>query len=96
MIRETDSVIRARSGQVVILGGLMKNALRDEEARTPLLGDMPVIGNMFRHRREVGAKSELVILLRPVVINSDQQWSGQLRNTADRFNNLRNPNGADR
>ncbi len=94
MIRETDSVIRARSGQVVILGGLMKNALRDEEARTPLLGDMPVIGNMFRHHREVGAKSELVILLRPIVINSDQQWSGQLRNTADRFNNLRNANGA--
>ncbi|MGB5540067.1 MAG: pilus (MSHA type) biogenesis protein MshL [Gammaproteobacteria bacterium] len=88
-IRETDSVIRARSGQVVVLGGLMKNALRDEEARTPLLGDAPVIGNMFRHRREVATKSELVILLRPIVINNDQQWNGQLRSTADSFRNLR-------
>jgi len=91
-IRETDSVIRAHSGQVVVLGGLMKNALRDEEARTPLLGDIPVVGNMFRHHREVAAKSELVILLRPLVINSDQQWKGQLRNTADRFHNLRTVN----
>jgi len=95
-IRESDSVIRARSGQVVVLGGLMKNAMRDEEARTPLLGDMPVVGNMFRHHREVAGKSELVILLRPVVINSDQQWNGQLRNTADRFRNLRTVDSAGR
>ncbi len=93
-IRETDSVIRARSGQVVVLGGLMENALRDEESRTPLLGDMPVVGNMFRHHREVAAKSELVILLRPIVINSDQQWNGQLRDTADRFRNLRTMDSA--
>ena len=92
-IRESDSVIRARSGQVVVLGGLMKNALRDEESRTPLLGDMPVVGNMFRHHREVAGKSELVILLRPVVINSDQQWNGQLRSTADSFRNLRTMDG---
>ena len=95
-IRETDSVIRARSGQMVVLGGLMKNALRDEEARTPLLGDMPIVGNMFRHRLETSAKSELVILLRPVVIEKDQQWNGQLRSTADQFRKLRAVDSAGR
>lgn len=88
-IRETDTVIRADSGQVVVLGGLMKNVMRDEESSTPLFGDVPVVGNMFRHNRSVASKSELVILLRPVVINSNQQWNGQLRNTADSFRNLR-------
>jgi len=88
-IRETDTVIRADSGQVVVLGGLMKNAMRDEEARTPLFGDVPVVGNMFRHNRSVASKSELVILLRPIVINSNRQWNGQLRKTADSFRNLR-------
>jgi MSHA biogenesis protein MshL len=87
-IRETDTVIRAASGQIVVLGGLMKNAMRDEEARTPFLGDVPVMGHMFRHNRSVASKSELVILLRPTVINSNQQWNGQLRSTADRFRDL--------
>lgn len=88
-IRETDTVIRATSGQVVVLGGLMKNAVRDEEARTPVLSDVPLVGNMFRHNRSVASKSELVILIRPTVINSNQQWKGQLRSTADRFRELR-------
>jgi len=88
-IRETDTVIRADSGQVVVLGGLMKNSMRDQEARTPLFGDVPVVGNMFRHNRSVASKSELVILLRPVVINSNRQWNGQLRSTADSFRKLR-------
>ena len=52
-IRETDSVIRAENGQIVILGGLMKNVTRDDESRTPFLGDIPGIGNMFRHKRQV-------------------------------------------
>jgi MSHA biogenesis protein MshL len=91
-IRETDSVIRAKSGQVVILGGLMKDVLRDAESRTPVLGDIPGIGNMFRHKREITAKSELVILLRPMVINNPREWNGQLRETADRFQNLRSDN----
>jgi MSHA biogenesis protein MshL len=92
-IRETDTVIRAASGQVVVIGGLMKNVVRDEEARTPFLGDVPVVGNMFRHNRSVASKSELVILLRPTVINSKQQWNGQLRSTADRLRKLRTDNG---
>lgn len=88
-IRESDSVVRARSGQVIVVGGLMKNAVRIEESRTPVLGDIPLIGNMFRNRREVATKSELVILLRPIVINSDEQWNGQLLNNTERFRNLR-------
>jgi len=92
-IRETDTVIRASSGQVVILGGLMKDVLSDEDARTPLLGDVPLIGNMFRHSRETSTKSELVILLRPIVINHDEQWTVHLRDTASRFRSLRPANG---
>ncbi|MGB5305340.1 MAG: pilus (MSHA type) biogenesis protein MshL [Gammaproteobacteria bacterium] len=94
-IRESDTVIRAASGQVVVLGGLMKDVLRDAETRTPFLGDAPVVGHMFRHRREIMTKSELVILLRPVVINSNEQWHGQLRDTAQRFQDLRSTNQND-
>jgi MSHA biogenesis protein MshL len=92
-IRESDSVVRARSGQVIVVGGLMKNAMRIEESRTPGLGDIPIFGDLFRNRREVTTKSELVILLRPIVINSDDQWNGQLLNNTDRFRNLRDLGG---
>ena len=87
-------MIRAQSGQVVVLGGLMKNVMRDDEARTPFLGDMPMVGNMFRHNRSVATKSELVILLRPVVIDNNREWNSQLRSTADRFRDLRTVDGA--
>ena len=88
-IRESDSVVRARSGQVIVVGGLMKNATRVEESRTPVIGDVPLIGSLFRNRREVATKSELVILLRPIVIHNDEQWRGQLRDNTKRFDNIR-------
>ena len=68
-VRESDTIIRARSGQVVVIGGLMKDQVRDDVAKTPVLGDIPVMGNLFRHTRQSKTKSELVILLKPLVIN---------------------------
>ena len=93
-IRETDTVIRAQSGQIVVLGGLMTTVSRNDEARTPVLGDMPLIGDMFSQNRSITSKSELVILLRPIVIDSNRQWSGQLRSTADRFREMRSVDDA--
>ncbi|MBX2838865.1 MAG: pilus (MSHA type) biogenesis protein MshL [Gammaproteobacteria bacterium] len=88
-IRESDSIVRARSGQVVVVGGLMKNAMRVEESRTPALGDIPILGELFRNRREIETKSELVILLRPIVIHTNEQWKGQLNNSTERFDDIR-------
>lgn len=74
-VRESDTVIRAKNGQVVILGGLMKTKTSDENASVPFLGDLPLIGSLFKHTRETTTKSELVILLKPTVIEGPQQWS---------------------
>jgi MSHA biogenesis protein MshL len=90
-IRESDTVIRARSGQMVIIGGLMKDLSRNQQAQTPVLGDAPGFGSLFRHNRQVSSKSELVILLRPVVINGNDGWSNDLNETARRYQNLRAP-----
>jgi MSHA biogenesis protein MshL len=67
-IRETDSVVYARSGQVVVLGGLMQNRSADSNSGTPLLGKLPVVGHLFAQQRNQTVKSELVILLRPVIM----------------------------
>lgn len=87
-IRESDAVVRARSGQVIVIGGLMKDARRDDQAKTPFLGDLPGVGAAFRHKRELSTKSELVILLRPHVISGAQGWNDQLQSSSQRIDTL--------
>ncbi|HEX7029428.1 MAG TPA: pilus (MSHA type) biogenesis protein MshL [Gammaproteobacteria bacterium] len=73
-VRESDSIVRAQNGQVIVIGGLMKSQTRTETAGVPLLSDIPVVGNLFEHQREREVKTELVILLRPIVIGGDDDW----------------------
>lgn len=69
-VRETDSIVKARSGQIVVIGGLMQNRQEVTEASVPLLGDIPVLGWLFRQERKQTLQSELVILLQPRVVGS--------------------------
>jgi MSHA biogenesis protein MshL len=87
-IRESDSVVRANNGQVIVIGGLMTSGSTDTFAKAPGLGDLPGIGKLFQQRRQGSNKSELVILLKPVVVNAGA-WQNELRNTLENFQSLR-------
>ncbi|MEJ2763882.1 pilus (MSHA type) biogenesis protein MshL [Photobacterium sp. MCCC 1A19761] len=76
-VRESDSVIHARSGDVVVIGGLMKSATNDQVSKVPLLGDIPVLGHLFRNVNKIESKTELVILLKPTVV-SEQTWQQEI------------------
>jgi len=76
-IRETDTIIRARSGDVVVIGGLMSSRTTEQESKVPLLGSIPGIGELFTNRSEQIAKTELIILIKPTVIG-DNTWQQQL------------------
>lgn len=76
-IRESDSVVRARSGQVIVLGGLMQKSNRANNSKQPLLGDVPLLNLFFRSKSRTTAKTELVILLKPIVVGDDV-WQDQL------------------
>jgi MSHA biogenesis protein MshL len=76
-IRESDTVIRAESGEIVVIGGLMQTTISDTTSRTPLLGDIPIIGELFTNRSQLESKRELVILLKPTVVGANT-WSKQL------------------
>ena len=82
-IREADSVVRAQSGQIVVIGGLMQDKLTQEDAGIPWLSEIPWLGKLFTQQRETSAKSELVILLRPVVA-SDAQWQHDISGSRER------------
>jgi len=88
-VRESDSIVRARSGQLVVIGGLMQDRIDDEEAKTPALGDVPLVGNLFKQQRKRSVKSELVILLRPVVVEGDEQWQRALDEATDGLDRMR-------
>lgn len=81
-IRESDTIVRARNGEIVVLGGLMQTTYSDRESKAPFLGDIPVLGNLFKSRQRIEQKKELIILLRPVVVGVDT-WRDELERSSD-------------
>ncbi|MGE0335087.1 MAG: pilus (MSHA type) biogenesis protein MshL [Gammaproteobacteria bacterium] len=87
-VRESDSIVKARNGQLVVIGGLMQDRQTDTNAQTPTLGDLPMIGALFRQKQTQAVKSELVILLRPIVVDSPAQWASALQTTREDLDRL--------
>jgi MSHA biogenesis protein MshL len=82
-IRESDSVVRAKSGQIIVIGGLMRERRARDDYKTPGLGSIPVLGNLFKSKRDTSTTVELVLLLRPIVAD-DQQMEAMVREATER------------
>lgn len=76
-IRESDSIVKAANGQVIVLGGLMTESNNNTDGKRPVLGDIPIVNSLFRTKNKSKSKTELVILLRPIVVD-DKTWDQQL------------------
>ncbi len=66
--RTADTVVVTPDGQPVVIGGLMMNDKTSSESKIPLLGDIPVLGNLFKHKTSSDAKNELMIFLTPHIV----------------------------
>jgi len=86
-IRESDSIIRARSGEVVVIGGLMQSQTTDQDSGVPLLNDIPVAGQLFNQKNKNSRKTELVILIRPIIID-DKTATDYLKKSRQRVGNM--------
>ncbi len=73
--REIESVMRVASGDIAVLGGLMEDRIDYNTGRVPLLGQLPLAGELLTKRDNAAKKTELIIFLRPVVI-SDASLEG--------------------
>ena len=62
------------SGQLIVIGGLMQTTHTAQTYAIPGVGSIPLIGNLFKSQQKTDIHSELVILLRPIVIENDSQW----------------------
>jgi MSHA biogenesis protein MshL len=87
-VRESDSVVKAKSGQLIVIGGLMRTNHQVQDYRVPLLGDIPVVGKLFRSQQKTDDHTELVILLRPIIVDSDDQWTQLTGEAMDHANAL--------
>lgn len=86
-IRESDSIVKAKNGQVIVIGGLMRETREKRHYKTPGLGSIPLVGRLFRSEQDIGRTVELVILLRPVVVN-DNDWPQLVQEPSDRIDEL--------
>jgi MSHA biogenesis protein MshL len=87
-VRQSDSIIRAHNGQVVVIGGLMREFSEQQRFGTPGLSRIPLLGQAFGSRREETVKTELVILLRPVVVDSPDTWAREADGALDRLGGM--------
>ena len=81
-VRETDTVVRVHEGETIVIAGLMQERTTGDKSKVPVLGDVPLIGGLFRQDNRTKKKVDLVILLTPTVVtpgdvaamsSSDQQ-----------------------
>jgi general secretion pathway protein D len=71
-VRAIESNVLADDGQIIVLGGLIEDTEGDGEEKVRGLGDIPVIGNLFKYRSRTRSKTNLMVFLRPVVVRSKE------------------------
>lgn len=72
--RQIETEVIAQSGQTILIGGLISENDDSGDTKVPVLGDLPLIGNLFKSRTQKKVKTELVLLITPRVIDATEQW----------------------
>ena len=85
-IRVIENNVIADDGQIIVLGGLIKDDTSDSEEKVRGLGDIPVLGNLFKYRSRKRSKTNLMVFLRPVIVRSKEDSNAL---AADRYDFMR-------
>lgn len=89
-VRESDSIVKAQNGQVVVLGGLMQETSAENKEGITGLASIPYIGHLFRVDEGKTQKSELVILLKASIIDEPLDWKNNVDSSRQRYEQLNN------
>ena len=90
-VNETDTIVRVQDGNIVAIGGLMRQQSNIQGSQVPGVGEAPGIGALFRNRSNTSLKSELVVLIKPTIVRSDADWQKDLMETRDRIRTMVRP-----
>ncbi|WP_263079720.1 type II secretion system secretin GspD [Endozoicomonas sp. Mp262] len=69
--RKITTSVQVKSGETIVLGGLISEQVKDSVSKIPLLGDIPILGHLFRSTNSKKEKSNLMVFIRPTIIRSD-------------------------
>lgn len=69
-VQEIDSVIQSRSGQAVVMGGLLQDRTTNTDTGVPVLSETPLLGNLFKNHNNTVVKTELVIFLKATILDN--------------------------
>ena len=89
-VREVDAMIKVKNGQTILIAGLIKEKIGDTTRSVPILGDIPIIGTLFKRVTQDKTKVELVILLTPYIL-TDQSIEDIRREHEERLKNTERP-----
>jgi MSHA biogenesis protein MshL len=85
---ELDSIVRGSNGQVVAIGGLMRQSSTADNSQVPIAGSVPVLGNLFGAKKRVNQKRELVVLIKPTIVEGGSNWNDDLLDAGRRIEQL--------
>lgn len=83
--RSIESNILVDENQIVVLGGLIQDSVNDVASKTPLLGDIPILGNLFRYETRQHTKTNLMVFIRPYIM---YQSDGYQKLTDERYEQM--------
>jgi general secretion pathway protein D len=86
-LRSITTNVLVDDGQIIVLGGLIQDSVSDTNEQVPGLGDIPLVGNLFKYKTRNHSKTNLMVFLRPLVIRNTEQSAHV---TADRYDYMRN------
>jgi MSHA biogenesis protein MshL len=88
VVSETDSIVRGQNGRIVAIGGLMRQSNSDDRSQIPGAGEVPLLGGLFRNTNQISQKRELVILIRPTIVENDGAWEQDLLESQKRIEEM--------
>ncbi|KHN52766.1 GspD family T2SS secretin variant ExeD [Aeromonas hydrophila] len=83
--RTIKNAVLVKSGETVVLGGLMDEKTQEKVSKVPLLGDIPVLGYLFRSTNNSTSKRNLMVFIRPTILRDSDVYSGISSNKYSQF-----------
>jgi general secretion pathway protein D len=79
--RQAETTVSVKDGETIVLGGIMRTEVRANTKKLPILGDIPLLGNLFKSTSRQDVKTELLVFLRPVVVRDEAEARTLQENT---------------
>lgn len=93
--RALKSTILADDGEIIVIGGLIRDSVRTQQSGVPLLRDIPYLGALFRWTRDTQTKSNLMVFLRPTIVRSKEDLSDVSQRRYNALRDLSQPGTRD-